>query len=188
MTVDPSPEASLVLDLVNTRDLRTFVPRGHPFRDGTRDDLGTTGDLRRWLVDHALLEEGADVTTSEQARILDLRTSLRRALDLERAAGSQDLPPFAIPLRVEIDPREGPRVSSAAGDVDEAIARICAAALRTTFSGEWWRLRICAAEDCQWAFFDHSKPGRGRYCSPDMCGNRVKTRAYRQRRSKPTEG
>lgn len=188
MALDASPEAALVLEFVNTRDLRSFVPRGHPVRDGTRDDLDSPESLRDWLVGRGLLAEGRDVSASEHARALTLRATLRRAIDPARHGEPDDAPPFTAPLRVEIDPHEGPRLAASSDGVDDALGRICAAALRTSVSGEWWRVRACAADDCQWLFFDHSKPGRGRYCSPDMCGNRVKTRAYRQRRSAGTAG
>ena len=48
--------------------------------------------------------------------------------------------------------------------------------------GTWSRLKVCAADDCRWIFYDRTKPGRGRWCEPELCGNRVKTRAYRERR------
>ncbi|MFD0499896.1 CGNR zinc finger domain-containing protein [Streptomyces rhizosphaericus] len=37
--------------------------------------------------------------------------------------------------------------------------------------------------DCQWVFYDNSGPGRAQWCSPQLCGNRAKTQAYRRRRS-----
>ncbi|MFD9698271.1 CGNR zinc finger domain-containing protein [Lentzea sp. NPDC059081] len=41
---------------------------------------------------------------------------------------------------------------------------------------------MCAAPDCRWAFYDVSRNGRGRWCAMEICGNRQKTRAYRERR------
>jgi len=40
---------------------------------------------------------------------------------------------------------------------------------------------MCAHGDCRWVFYDGSRNGRGRWCTMDVCGNRAKTRAYRQR-------
>ncbi|MGP3944789.1 CGNR zinc finger domain-containing protein [Streptomyces sp. 6N106] len=37
--------------------------------------------------------------------------------------------------------------------------------------------------DCQWVHYDNSRPGRARWCSPQLRGNRTKTQAYRRRRS-----
>jgi predicted RNA-binding Zn ribbon-like protein len=183
MAVAASPDALLVQEFVNTRDRRSFVPRGHPQRDGGRDDLRSPESLRAWLVNHGLLLGRCEVSSSDHARALELRTTLRAALDAAAPEQAGDATAFTTSLQVEIDPREGPSLSSPGRGVDQALAEICAAALRARLTGEWWRLRACAAEDCQWVFFDESKPGRGRYCSPEMCGNRVKTRAYRQRRT-----
>jgi predicted RNA-binding Zn ribbon-like protein len=48
-------------------------------------------------------------------------------------------------------------------------------------AGTWDRLKICAAPDCRWVFYDVSRNGAGRWCSMRSCGNRDKTRTYRQR-------
>jgi predicted RNA-binding Zn ribbon-like protein len=187
MAVAASSDALLLQDFVNTRDLRSFVPRGHPHRDGTRDDLASPELLAAWLADHGLTPRRPRVSTSDHARVLELRTTLRAALEGGHGR-AEGLAPFTAPLRVEIDPLAGPTLTTAGRGVDSAVGAICAAALRASLTGEWWRLRACAAEDCQWVFFDGSKPGRGRYCSPDACGNRVKTRAYRQRRAESPAG
>ena len=47
--------------------------------------------------------------------------------------------------------------------------------------GTWHRLKACADDGCRWAFYDHSKNRRGRWCSMAVCGNQHKARAYRER-------
>src|SRR5665647_1702578 len=42
-------------------------------------------------------------------------------------------------------------------------------------------LMLCAAEECRRVFFDRSKPATRRWCMSTLCGNRMKTRAYRER-------
>ena len=49
--------------------------------------------------------------------------------------------------------------------------------------GRWKRLKLCASDDCRWAFVDSSRSGGGRWCSMEVCGNRHKTKAYRRRRA-----
>lgn len=186
MAVDASSDAGLVADFANTRDLRTFIPRGHPHRDGTTDLIGSPEDLHAWLVARDLIAESAVVSELDHARVLDLRANLRAALDRSRSADQHEAArAVTVPLQVEVDSREGPRLVSPDRGIDQAIGHITAAALRTTLTGELWRLRVCAAHDCNWVFYDKSKPGRGRYCAPDSCGNRVKTRAYRRRKADP---
>jgi predicted RNA-binding Zn ribbon-like protein len=43
-------------------------------------------------------------------------------------------------------------------------------------------MKVCAADDCEWAFYDHTKNRSGAWCSMESCGNRAKGRAYRERR------
>jgi predicted RNA-binding Zn ribbon-like protein len=47
--------------------------------------------------------------------------------------------------------------------------------------GSWPRLKACAADNCQWAFYDHSRNHSRVWCSMDVCGNREKVRSYRER-------
>jgi predicted RNA-binding Zn ribbon-like protein len=42
--------------------------------------------------------------------------------------------------------------------------------------GTWQRLKVCRATGCRWAFLDISRSRM--WCSMNMCGNRMKTRAY----------
>ncbi len=51
--------------------------------------------------------------------------------------------------------------------------------------GTWSRLKACAAEDCQFAFYDHSKNRSGHWCTMAECGNRAKVRSYRARQAPP---
>jgi predicted RNA-binding Zn ribbon-like protein len=44
------------------------------------------------------------------------------------------------------------------------------------------RVRACANPDCERLFYDDSRPGRRRWCSPDRCGDQARARAYRARR------
>ncbi len=45
-------------------------------------------------------------------------------------------------------------------------------------SDDLGRLRLCAADDCNWVFLDHSKNGSRRWCDMNVCGNRAKARRY----------
>ena len=62
-----------------------------------------------------------------------------------------------------------------------ALARVGLAALEARASEVWWRLKICAFDECEWAYYDHSKNRSRHYCEYG-CGNKLKTRAYRARR------
>lgn len=40
----------------------------------------------------------------------------------------------------------------------------------------WERLKICASDECRWAFYDSSRNRRGTWCQMEACGNRIKNR------------
>ena len=49
--------------------------------------------------------------------------------------------------------------------------------------GSWKRLKACRNDECLWAFYDRSHAGRGAWCDMATCGNRIKNRNLRSRRS-----
>jgi predicted RNA-binding Zn ribbon-like protein len=53
--------------------------------------------------------------------------------------------------------------------------------------GHWERLKACREHTCEWAFYDHTKNRSGAWCNMQVCGNRAKARAYRERRAAPSE-
>ena len=54
--------------------------------------------------------------------------------------------------------------------------------------GTWERLKVCRNDECQWAFYDHSRNHSGAWCTMAICGNRMKGRAFRTRRARAGEG
>ena len=86
-------------------------------------------------------------------------------------------------IRVEVhdDGQAYPRPAKAG--VPALFARLLAAVADIQCAGTWDRLKACAAEDCQWAFYDSSRNHSRTWCSMEVCGNRAKTRAYRARLS-----
>lgn len=63
-----------------------------------------------------------------------------------------------------------------------ALAETCMALTGLFTAGEWGRLRVCAAEDCDAVFVDLSRNRSKRYCDVGNCGNRANVAAYRARR------
>ena len=64
-----------------------------------------------------------------------------------------------------------------------ALAQLLVPVARAAPDGTWERVKACAADDCQWAFYDRSRNRAGRWCNMAVCGNRTKVRAYRSKRS-----
>ena len=64
----------------------------------------------------------------------------------------------------------------------DPLAHVVAIAFRAMLEGTWPRLKAC--RNCKWAFYDYSKNRAASWCSMQLCGNRLKTRAYRSRRAR----
>jgi predicted RNA-binding Zn ribbon-like protein len=73
--------------------------------------------------------------------------------------------------------------SWAEGDaLDDMLAPIArAAADMLVDDAELSRVRICAADDCDWLFLDTTKNRSRQWCSMASCGNRAKARRHYQR-------
>jgi predicted RNA-binding Zn ribbon-like protein len=187
-TADDETPASvaLVQEFLNTLDLERFgAHAATPEED--RDVIRSPERLKGWLGEFGLVSQTSRVTARDVTRAADLRAGLRAML---RAA--QGLPfegdalqrgtivGSRLPLRVRLEPGQ-PRLQSAAGDADGALSRLLIEVAVTHATGHLTRLKICSAEDCQFVFYDHSKSRTQRWCSMDTCGNREKTKRYRDR-------
>ena len=81
-----------------------------------------------------------------------------------------------------LDERGEVELRPAAGGVDGLIAGLLAAISRAQAEGTWSRLKACPDETCAWAFYGESPNSSRTWCSMGVCGNRAKTRRYRERR------
>jgi hypothetical protein len=166
----------LVEQFLNTLDERTFS------RHGTihvaADELTSVDAWSAWLAARGLLAPGEALHTPHLAAALSLRAGLRAALTGDSEAGAA-LTRF--PLR--LGPDSAGRLHLAADTGAAGLDVIVEAVAASVAGGGWGRLKLCASSDCRWAFYDTSRNGGGRWCSMEVCGNRHKTRAFRQRRA-----
>ncbi|MFN8629785.1 MAG: CGNR zinc finger domain-containing protein [Chloroflexota bacterium] len=98
--------------------------------------------------------------------------------------------------------REAPRIELVMGDdacgighrhtaddpTGEALARVVEPFVHAVGAGTTGRLRICANDDCRWAFEDTSRAGRRRWCDMSSCGNAAKARRHRERKKAEAAG
>ena len=117
---------------------------------------------------------------------LRLRAGLRSALELNHAGAPGALPDLAsalgeLPVSLAWS-GDGVRLVGAAGGVAGALAAIGLAAHDMTSAGTWWRMKICASDECEWAYYDHSKNRSRQWCEYG-CGNRIKSRNFRARQA-----
>jgi predicted RNA-binding Zn ribbon-like protein len=165
----------LVQRFVNTSD-----------REHGREWLGSPAELSAWMEEHGLgagRSHGTDV-----GKAIELREALRALL---RANNRGPDPGEAVAVVnriardtvvVEAAPAGRAVLAPSGAGVDGALGRITATALTAMLDGTWLRLKVC--RKCEWAFYDYSKNRSGSWCSMQLCGNRLKTRAYRKRRSR----
>ena len=72
--------------------------------------------------------------------------------------------------------------------VDEVISQMLGIVFAAQLEDEWPRLKVCASDECRWAFYDSSRNRSGTWCKMETCGNQIKNRAYRRRKSGDRSG
>lgn len=167
------PDAALVRDFVNTYD-----------KEAETEALAEPAALGRWFGEHGLPAQKP--TSADLADAVAVRAGLRDALrahhdDRSDGAAGLDRVAARFPLRLDFS-AGAPRLQPVAAGARGGIAAVLAAAARCAQDGSWRRLKICPADDCEWAFYDTSRNRSRTWCAMRVCGNREKTRAYRARR------
>jgi predicted RNA-binding Zn ribbon-like protein len=138
-----------------------------------REWIGTAAELAEFL--------GCDEAEVDVERAHELREALRMLLRANNGA-SLDAGALGVVNRaaaaVRLSLDDGGRLTVGAED---PLARVVAVAFEAMLDGTWGRLKAC--RNCKWAFYDYSKNRAASWCSMQLCGNRLKTRAYRSRRA-----
>lgn len=150
------------------------------------DLLDGTDSARRWFVSAGMLDRGENLSPSDLDRARAVRESLRELL------ARTDPGPGVAPLR-ELAASRSPHLTFAddgrlglegpgGGTVVDGLFRLLLIIRRAQEDGTWSRLRICANDECRWAFYDRSRNQQGSWCDMAVCGNRLKNRELRARR------
>ena len=134
------------------------------------------------------IQRGVRIGTADLRRALEVREALR-SLALENNGGAEDpragdvLEEAAARGRlvVRFDAGEA-RLEPAAHGVDGALADLVGIVYTAMADGTWSRLKACRRDVCGWLFYDRSRNRSAVWCQMAVCGNRVKTKAYRERR------
>ncbi|MDB6157085.1 MAG: hypothetical protein JWO04_791 [Gammaproteobacteria bacterium] len=179
------PELALLYDFVNSLDLRQYTEKGKQHEG--HDELATAGQLEEWMRERGLLGARAHVSAQAHRMALKLRAAIRDYLGVapeDRSAQSQAIVQLnelsaAFPLAVAAS--GGGRITLDPAPRSSALARVLGEMCLLSVTARLERLKVCSSEECLWVFFDRSKPGNRRWCSAALCGNRHKTRSYRQR-------
>ena len=168
----------LVQTLVNTIELP----------DGS-DRLADPADARPWLVDNHLLAPHAELIDAD----LDLVRALREALRAMLVHNAGGPPPNKTALAALRTVAEGGTARADVGDdgelrlaahgdsVRDRLVELLLIIRDAQRDGTWERLKACANDECQWAFYDRSRNHGGTWCEMAACGNKLKNRAFRAR-------
>ncbi len=196
----PGPEAGrapgrleMIRAFVNTLDIEA----------GT-DELRTPEALNRWLAGHDLIPAarspasgasaaasaaGDTVTSPDLERAVRMREGLRAVLrahaagEPDQTGRAADLAQIAaaLPAGLAVEADGQVRTVPRGDDAAAGLAALMLIAAEAATAGSWPRLKVCSADDCQWAFYDRSPARSGHWCSMAVCGSRAKSRAYRRR-------
>jgi predicted RNA-binding Zn ribbon-like protein len=186
-------ELANLYDFANTLDLRHFVHHGVQHQQA--EELGSPSALGSWMKERGLSGRGDVPSQKTLDNALRLRGAIRDYLkgdpeERRRKTATIEslnkaMEPF--PLRVAGLGKDGMKLLSAEANAPAGLSAIVAELYDCASNGTLDRLKMCAADECQRVFFDRSKPGSRRWCQTELCGNREKTRAYRERQKKDAE-
>lgn len=180
---DPAPgNLELIRQLVNTRDVESGW-----------EGFSNPADAAGWFADRGLLPARQRLTDADLATTVALREALREALaanegHADQAAAHEALDHLAAhyPLHVRLDGRA--HLEGGGSGIAPAMGAILAVVYDAMTLGTWDRLKICRNDECQWAYYDHSRNHSGAWCTMAVCGNRMKGRTFRERRAATAAG
>lgn len=165
----------VAIDLANTWDEYLDDP----------ERLPDVAELRRFCRE--LLEDDGEPGEEDVREVRAVRERLRDVLAEEPGGRARALAAWVaeLPARAAVEEAGGvPRLRLAAPEDAGLALRLAVRAvtelLEMAGSGDWGRLRQCAATPCTDAFVDRSRPGRRQFCST-RCANRAHAQASRAR-------
>lgn len=171
-TSAPAPVA-VVRDFVNTTD-----------RETATDELDSRAGLTAYLYGAGLLARRSPSTDDDLTLAHELRAGLRRALELNHDGDTAAIPGLDAALaRLPLELRwegDAARLVPVGTGIIGALSEIALGMNQAVAGGVWPRLKMCASDECDWAFYDGSKNRSRSWCEYG-CGNRAKVRAYRAR-------
>jgi predicted RNA-binding Zn ribbon-like protein len=175
----PPHNLQLVIDFVNTLDV-----------EAGDDRTETPAHLAEWLGEQGLrAPDGPPLGAPELELAIELRESLRSVLvghsrheETAGAAGHLEDVAERGQLSVCFGPDDAIEIAPRADGYPGLLARLLVPVAHASMDGTWRRVKACVADNCQWAFYDHSRNRSGRWCDMAVCGNRTKVRAYRAKR------
>jgi predicted RNA-binding Zn ribbon-like protein len=154
------------------------------------EEFATSGQLRSWLVSHALAKpRGLHLTPKDLERARRFRELLRDlaagnngSAGHQRLRGKLNRELARLPFVGALEDGDVARLQPTGTGIDRALSQLAAIVIEEMISSRWSRLKACAEDICRWVFYDHSRSRTGIWCTMAICGSRAKSRAYYRRR------
>jgi len=154
-----------------------------------RDELADPGQAQALI----LRLDGRDQAMAADMELSTLRhgrAALRAALGCSalwnlsssRGPAQQGAGSYAVSLSLSAS-AQGMDAHPGPDGAETFLAPLFLELLIASRTGQAHRLKACANTDCQWLFWDSSRPGSARWCSMRVCGGQAKTRRYRERQA-----
>jgi predicted RNA-binding Zn ribbon-like protein len=180
-------ELANLYDFANSLDVRHFTHHGVQHAQG--DELMGPRELGAWMSQRGLLFTSAKISAAMFDTARQLRTSVRAYLECDPGERRQNVDIVRslnralrlFPLVVEARNDRATALRPERGDALAGLSAVVAELYDGSVKGTLDRLKMCASEECRRVFFDRSKPATRRWCMSTLCGNRIKTRTYRER-------
>jgi predicted RNA-binding Zn ribbon-like protein len=153
------------------------------------EQLSDPDSLAGWLAIQGLGSDDLRPTVADLRRAIALREALRRVLLAHNGAAEVSADAAAVleaaaarsRVRLHFDDHAHGHLEPEAAGVDAAFGRLLAIVHGAVADGSWARLKACREHSCEWAFYDQTRNHSRAWCNMQVCGNRAKARAYRQR-------
>jgi predicted RNA-binding Zn ribbon-like protein len=147
-------------------DGRSVHPRPKTTVSRAASETETLRALRAAL--RALVRPRADWTAAQRAAVGRAGEALRQNPFVVRLPSGPGLPHLVL---------------ASAGRTGSDVAAVVTAYFTACADGGIERIKTCANSECQWAFLNVSRNSSRRWCAMAHCGNVIKNRRYRARRS-----
>jgi predicted RNA-binding Zn ribbon-like protein len=167
------------VDLVNSQEWDGF---GN-FADRLDDPVWVASFLRHWGLQPAAGEKPPVPALKALRQVLrDIAEQLSAGGVPMRHAIAQLNAAMSVPVRQRlVQHQNGCRteLEPLRNDWKSILSQIAASAAESIAAGSAARIKICANQDCRWAFHDPTKAGTKRWCNDRTCGNRARVRRAR---------
>lgn len=170
--------------------VRDWRGGGGPAEDHLAQPAWQSAFLAKWGLDAPVPAATADLDAARRLRALLLELAAR-VLDggtiPADGIGALNAALAGAPVRRTLEAggehAYAVRLGPAATGWTVVLGEVAASFARTLAEMDPARIRLCANPDCRWAFYDDTRNGSKRFCEPSTCGNLMRVRRFRRRRT-----